>query len=186
MSLSQRQLYIQTPDPHALAEAAGEAAGRNGSCWACGNHDKLLKTVVHSLSKHPLMGINVLDPDEDPEARCIQKSCWKAFKKASPLCEKCSEHPIFFGKMYKDPDFINLAAEAGQTAGRENGGCTGCGFHKDEERMAEVIVLRIHPTKPLLQIGEYEGKKVRELRTAFIQAYHKAAPESCSNCQPEE
>jgi hypothetical protein len=182
------KLNIQTVCPYSLAEAAGKKAGRaareDGSCWACGKHDELRKVVVPDLSKHPLMGINAQDPFENPDAQDLQESCWGAFKNEAPLCEGCSENPIFATTMYKDPGFFALATEAGNTAGRE-GGCVSCNYFNDEKRMEEIILPEIHPTKPLLQIGKYEGATVHEIQKAFIKAYHQSAPQSCSNCHPD-
>lgn len=154
-------------------------------CWACDDHTGLNSTICQELSKMPLMSINTHHPDEDPETEQLQEFCWESFKEVAPLCCKCEKHPVFREEMFNDPRLVGIATAAGMKFGKENGGCVGCGKFNDEERIALVIVPEIHPTKPLLQLGEYEGKRVHDIQQAFIKAYHQAAP-LCSACQSDE
>ena len=187
---SQQKLYIKTGTPYQDAAAAGEAAANPGKCWACGVHSGLQKIVAPTLSSTPLMSINPHHPDEDPETGSLQKFCWKAFKKASPLCSKCQEFPGFHGKMFADPKLLEVAKEAGKKAGKKAGkefsGCSVCYLSMHEDYIDGIIVPEIHPTKPLFKIGEYEGELVRALRKAFMDAYHDATSKCCSVCTHDD
>ncbi len=181
------KLNIKTPNPHQCAWAAGNAAAKSHKvCWACGDHSPLKYYVVSELSKDGLLSINALHHDENPETDSLQHFFWEGFKINAPLCESCDRHKIFENEMFTDPTFVEIAKKAGTSAGRENGGCVGCGRFNDQDQMDQVIVQGIHPTKPLLKIGKYEGERVHEIQMAFIEGYHTAAPQSCSYCQPDE
>ena len=162
-----------TENPRECAYKAGIQAGlERPGCWVCCSHERILQVKVQGLSSTPLLCIYPWHPLEHLETFKYQCSFWKGFKSVSSLCERCKEYDIFHTKMYQDDvDLYTAATEAGKVFALNERVFLGRDFDKKRQDMDDVIVPKIHPTKALLKLEEYEGKRVRMFQTAFFKGY---------------
>jgi hypothetical protein len=164
-------------------DAADLLAKQNPVCPGCGDLSFLKTAVVKKISNYPLLSLEAKPEHIQWQVESLQRFFYKSWHSQQELCESCEKLSIFRQKLFKNPDLIQIAYDAGNKFGLEEGGCSGCESRDDQRRMGNTIVPEIHPFIPLLALQNYQGGKLLpKLREAFINGYRKHAPPKCGDC----